>query len=41
MMLEDGNGWMLLNPNSNQQNADRILQIWTPLVQSRSGGLHE
>ena len=33
-MQEDGTGWMVLNPCRNENNADRILQVWTPLVQS-------
>ena len=35
-MQEDGNSWMLLNPNhaGGEQNANRILNVWTPVVES-------
>ncbi len=29
---EDHNAWMLLDPTSNEQNAQRILKVWEPFV---------
>ena len=32
-MLGDGNAWMLLDPCESNQNADRLLKVWTPVVE--------
>ena len=33
-LFEAGRLWMLMNPNKNDQNAARVLKVWTPVVQS-------
>lgn len=33
-MLEDENCWMLLDPHESEQNGERILTVWTPIVDS-------
>ena len=33
-MWKDGNLWMLTNPGDGGQNTERILKLWTPLIES-------
>ena len=32
-MCLNGECWMLLDPNENEQNAARLLKIWTPVIE--------
>lgn len=33
-MLDDETCWMLLDPHESEQNGERILTVWTPIVES-------